>query len=51
MTLFFSKMNPFPEALEGNMFAKKRRHFGRLSDRVVEQVVCLAKINSPHPSP
>ena len=44
MTLFFAKMNPFPEALEGNLFAKEHRHFESLSDRVAVQVVCLAKM-------
>ncbi len=40
----FSATNPFPEALEGNLFAKKHRHFESLSDRVAVQVVCLAKM-------
>ena len=41
---FLTQKNPFPELVEGNLFAKEHRHFDRLSDRVAAQVVCLAKM-------
>jgi len=41
---FLPQKNPFPEALEGNLFAKMCCHFDKLSDRVVAQGECLAEI-------
>ena len=43
-SFFPDTKNPFPELVEGNMFAKRCRHFDRLRDRVAVQVVCLAKM-------